>query len=267
MSAVVSNILRDILQSKRREVAELRAAGSEGELQLAAAAAPPARDFTAALRRAPGAAVIAEIKRRWPSADGPAMAIDPADQARRYQAGGAAAISVLTDGSFFSGSLADLQAVRAATALPVLRKDFIIDPLQVLQARVAGADAVLLIAAALERGQLAELYAVCRELGMTPLVEVHHRDELDRVLALDPPLVGINNRDLGTLAVDINTCLELRRLVPSGALVVAESGIGTPRDVRRLLAGGLDAFLVGTALMRAEDPQAAVANMVRTGEC
>ena len=185
--------------------------------------------------------------------------LDAAAQARAYAAGGAAACSVLTDGPFFGGSLADLARVRGAVQVPLLRKDFILHPAQIYQARLAGADALLLIAAALEPEQLAALYAEALALGLTPLIEVHAAQELP------PVLVGVNNRDLKTLAVDLGTCLRLRPLIPASTLVVAESGIRGPQDVARLQAGGLDAFLVGTLLMRASDPQAAVAALAAAG--
>lgn len=256
------SVLARILASKRQEVAALKAAKPLAELRRQALELPPPRDFLAALQAAPGAALIAEIKRSSPSAGGINQGVAVGEQARAYAAGGAAALSVLTDGPFFGGSLAHLHEARAAVDLPVLRKDFIIDEVQVYEARAAGADAVLLIVAALEPARLAELYGLAREQGLTALIEVHGEDELAPALALHPPLLGINNRDLKTLAVSLDTCLRLRPLVPAGVTVVAESGIETPQDVARLYAGGLRAFLVGSALMRSPDPRAMVAALV-----
>lgn len=260
MARSLPDVLRRILEQKQAEVAAL--AGRAAELRRLAAEVPPPRDFLAALRARPGRAVIAEVKRASPSAGRLAAAVDPAAQAVRYQAGGAAALSVLTDGPFFQGSLADLQQARAAVALPVLRKDFIIDPAQLYESRVAGADAVLLIAAALEPPQLKDLYQQAVGLGLAVLIEVHQEAELVPVLALDPPLVGVNNRDLRTMRVDLDTSLRLRPLIPASTTVVAESGIAGPEQVARLRAGGLDAFLVGSHLMRAPDPAAALRALV-----
>ncbi len=215
-----------------------------------------------ALRNAPRTAIIAEIKRRSPSrgelAPGAAVPV----RARAYQAGGAAALSVLTDLPFFGGTLADLAAAREAVSLPALRKDFIIDPAQVYEARAAGADAVLLIAAALEGPQLAELYHLAKGLGLEVLLEVHKAAELEPVLALDPALVGVNNRDLKSMAVSLETSRELRKLLPAGITVVAESGVSRPEEVRALKAAGLNAFLVGTSLMLAPDPTATLRGLV-----
>lgn len=265
MSANQDSILDRILASTRDEVAKLKHKVSEAELLREAQAAPEPRDIVAALDQCSQVAVIAEIKRRSPSAGDLAQGVNPAKLAATYQAGGASAISVLTDGPFFGGSIDDLRQAREAVDLPILRKDFVVDVMQVIQARAAGADAVLLIAAALEAGHLAELYQCCGSLGMHALIEVHRADELDKVLDLDPPLIGINNRDLSTLKVDLATCLNIRPLIANHALVVAESGIQGPDDVKRLLAGGLDAFLVGTRLMLAGDPQAALSALVQAG--
>lgn len=261
MTGRVPDVLRRILERKRQEVAALKR-GPGDELPRRAAQAPPPRDFLAALRARPGRAFIAEIKRASPSAGRLARGVDPAARARQYAAGGAAALSVLTDGPFFGGSLADLQRARAAVKLPVLRKDFIIDPAQVYESRAAGADAVLLIAAALEEGQMRDLYQQALGLGLAVLPEVHQEAELERVLALGPPLVGVNNRDLHTLQVELATSLRLRRLIPAGIMVVAESGLSGRDQVASLRAGGLEAFLVGSHLMRAPDPEAALRELV-----
>ncbi len=256
------DVLKRIVAKKREEVSELSQKASPAERRNQALDAPPVRDFLAALKARPGQAVIAEIKRSSPSAGRLANKVDPVERARTYEAGGAAALSVLTDKTFFSGSIDDLYRAREACSLPVLRKDFIISSAQIFEARAAGADAVLLIAAALEPRQMAEFYECIKELGMTPLVEVHDRTELEAVLNLEPELVGINNRNLKSLKVDLAVSLELRPIIPSHVTVVAESGVSSAEDVSRLRKGGLDAFLVGTSLMRAEDPAAAIRALI-----
>jgi indole-3-glycerol phosphate synthase len=197
--------------------------------------------------------VIAEVKRASPSKGAIRANLDPAALAASYAAAGAAALSVLTDGPFFQGSLADLEAARTAVRLPVLRKDFVIDPLQVLEARAAGADAVLLIVAALEEARLRELLAVAREQGMEALVEVHSRAELERALGAGAGIVGINNRDLRTFRTDIEVTRQLLAYT-GGRTIVSESGIDEAATVRSLEAAGVHAFLVGEALLRAPDP-------------
>ena len=252
------DFLSRVLAVKEREQAALRDREDPDLLRQRALQMPPTRDFVGALRNCPHVPVIAEIKRRSPSLGDIRPGVNPASQARAYQAGGAAACSVLTDGRFFGGSMADLAEARRAVDLPLLCKDFIVAEAQLYSARSAGADAVLLIAAALGPDRLAELFREATEVGLTPLIEVHARRELERVLALGPRVLGINNRNLTTLEVDLDTCLGLRPLIPPPVLVVAESGVTTRADVRRLLAGGLDAFLIGTSLMRSEDPEAVV---------
>lgn len=249
-------ILGRILEAKRQELGNLRR--RLPELRRAAQEAPPPRDFLAALRQAPPPAIIAEVKRASPSAGELRPGLDPAELARAYRTGGAAALSVLTDAPFFQGSLEDLARARAAAGLAVLRKDFILAPEQLYEARAAGADAVLLIAAALEPALLAELYHLARELGLAVLLEVHHRQELEAALALKPPLMAVNNRNLETMQVDLEHCLRLRPLIPPEVTVVAASGIQDHHDLERLARGGLDAFLVGTSLVRAPDPAAAL---------
>ncbi len=176
-----------------------------------------------------------------------------------------AGLSVLTDGPFFQGKLEDLREARAHVALPVLRKDFIIDSIQLYQSRAAGADAILLIAAALSPTHLQELYLETVALGMTPIVEVHEESELSVVMALDPMIVGINNRNLRTMDVSLETCVRLRPLIPEGTLVLAESGIKGPDDVASLLDAGVDAFLVGTTLMKSGDPERTLSRLCRLG--
>ena len=263
------DILQTILARKRRQVGRIKAAaGRRGLARLRgmALSAPPCPDLAAALRRHPGPAVIAEIKRRSPSAGPlPGADLDIARRARAYRRGGAAAVSVLCDREFFGGSLADLARAAAAVDLPILCKDFIIDPVQIHQARLAGAAGVLLIVAALSPPQLRRLYRASREAGLTPLLEVHDRRQLDRALALNPRLVGINNRDLATMGVDLQTSLRLRPLIPAGITVVAESGISRPRHLRRLQAAGLDAFLIGTALMGPAHPRVVLSRLMERG--
>ncbi|MDA8296760.1 MAG: indole-3-glycerol phosphate synthase TrpC [Actinomycetota bacterium] len=233
---------------------------SRAELAEAAAAASAPRDFLGALAAPPGAvAVIAEIKRRSPSKGDLAPDLDPAGLAAAYRAGGAAALSVLTDAPHFGGGAADLVAARAATPLPVLRKDFTVAALDCYDARAMGADAVLLIAAALSDGELEELAGVAGVLGLAALVEVHDEAELDRALGIGARLVGVNQRDLHTFEVDTERALRVGAAIPSGVVRVAESGIRDHADLARLAQGGFDAVLVGERLVTAPDPGAALA--------
>ena len=224
--------------------------------------APPVRPFAEALVRPGRVNVIAEHKRRSPSRGAIREDLVPADVARGYEKAGAAAISVLTDEPFFGGRMAHLEEVRRATALPVLRKDFVLDPWQVWEARAAGADAVLLIVAALTDAELRSLLGVAREAGLDALVEVHDRSELDRALAAGSRIVGVNNRDLKTLAVSLETALSLAPAIPDDVVAVAESGIRTSADLVRLREAGFDAFLVGERLMAAPDPGEALKRLL-----
>jgi indole-3-glycerol phosphate synthase len=256
-------ILDEILAVKRSELAETRRRA--GELARRAASAPAPRGFRRALLARGGAPrVIAELKRRSPSKGEIRADFDPVAIARAYEAGGAAALSVLTDERFFGGSLAVLEAVRAATALPLLRKDFVIDPVQIDEARAAGADAVLLIVAALPKPELEELHAHAVALGLDVLVEVHDEAELDAAKGVGADLIGINNRDLRTFVTDLAVTERLAKRVPQGALVVAESGIFGPEDVARLQRAGAAAFLVGESLMREADPGRALRRLLGT---
>jgi indole-3-glycerol phosphate synthase len=250
-------ILDEIVEWKRIEVAQTRSARPLGVVQAGAGRAPAPRDLAAALH-APGVSLIAELKRASPSRGLLHPDLDPRSLAGVYEANGAAAISVLTDARFFQGSLRDLRAARRAVRVPVLRKEFVIDPYQVYEARAAGADAVLLIVAALDDAELGSLYRLTCELGMAALVETHNADELERALALRPRIVGINNRDLRTFEVDLGTTERLRPMLPEGVAVVAESGIRSAGDVARLAACGVDAMLVGESLVRAHDVGARV---------
>ena len=264
----MADVLQRILASKREELRAARAAVPPAEMARRARAAPPPRDFVGALRgriAAGGAAVIAEVKRASPSQGLLRADFRPAAIAQSYARGGAACLSVLTDSEFFQGAPEHLEQARAACALPVLRKDFMLDPYQVLEARALGADCILLIAAALAPAQMRELEEAAQELGMAVLVEVHDAAELDAALALDTPLVGINNRNLRSFETRLETTLELGVRVPAPRLVIAESGIGTRADVERLRNAGVRAFLVGEAFMRAEDPGNALAKLFEVG--
>jgi indole-3-glycerol phosphate synthase len=263
----MNDILQTILARKREEIAERKARVPLAELRARLAAAPTARGFAAALRsrtKAGQAAVIAEIKKASPSKGLIRADFDSAAIARSYAAGGATCLSVLTDVDFFQGSDACLREAREACTLPVLRKDFTIEPYQVHEARAIGADAVLLIAAALGNAEFANLHALALELGMDVLLEVHNAADLERALMLprgDRTAIGVNNRDLATFETSLDTVLRLRHQVPEGRLLVAESGIATREDVARLRAAGIHAFLVGEALMRAPDPGAELARL------
>lgn len=253
-------ILDRIVESKRAEVASARKDLPEHRLSELAREAPPARDFAGALR-ARNPAVIAEIKRASPSRGVLRADFDPASIARSYERAGAACLSVLTDREFFQGAPEHLQAARAACALPVLRKDFVIDPYQVLESRAMGADCILLIAACLSAQQMAELESAAHGLGMAVLVEVHDANELDVAARLRTPLIGVNNRNLRTFETRLETTLELLPRVPKERLVVAESGILERTDVSTLQDAGVGAFLVGEAFMRASDPGKALQNL------
>ncbi len=266
-----ASLLDEILAHKAAEVAAAREARPPEDLQAAllvwmrASAlgrpiVPAHRPFREALLGRPGAGrrIIAEVKRRSPSRGAIQPAADPVAVARAYEAGGAAAISVLTDARYFGGSLRDLEAVRAAVALPVLRKDFIIDPYQLAESALAGADAVLLIARALPGDRLRQLLDEATGLGLEALVEVHDEAELAAASAAGATVIGINNRDLASFAVDLDITRRLAPLAPAGAVVVSESGITGPDDLAALEAAGAHAFLVGESLMRAADPAAAL---------
>ena len=261
----MSDILDRILTRKREEIEAARAAIPFAEMQRRAADAPPPRDFVGALRAKIAArrpAVIAEVKKASPSKGLLRADFDPAAIARSYQAGGAACLSVLTDRDFFQGAPEHLPQARAACTLPVLRKDFVTEPYQVFESRALGADCILLIAAALARQDMQGLEASARSLGMAVLVEVHDAEELEAALALQTPLVGINNRDLRSFQTRLDTTLDLLSHVPEGRIVVTESGIGGRTDVSMLMGRGVPAFLIGETLMRALDPGSALAEMI-----
>ncbi len=261
------NILAEIFTHKRAEVIEQKSRTPLAEVRAAAESAGPALNFVAALRRPMEAKprLIAEVKRASPSRGLLAPIPDPTALARVYRDNGAAAVSVLTDSRYFQGCLEDLRAVAGMKPrVPVLRKDFLCDPYQIYQARATGADAVLLIAASLEAGELRDLHTLANELGMAALVEVHDEAELEKALAAcKPALVGVNNRNLRDFSVRLETTLTLRALVPNGVCMVAESGIHTPADVERLREAGVDAILVGEALVTAPDPAEKVRSLAQ----
>ena len=258
------DILKRILAVKREEIAVAQAQGPFAAVRAKAEAQPAPRDFVGAIRgkiAAGRAAVIAEIKKASPSKGVIRADFRPAEIAADYAAHGAACLSVLTDRQFFQGAPEYLQAARAACHLPVLRKDFLIDPYQVYEARAMGADAILLIAACLDDAQMRDLEAIAHGLDMAVLVEVHDGAELERALALKTPLVGINNRNLRTFEVTLQTTLDLQKSVPADRLLVTESGILAPADVKTMRDAGIHAFLVGEAFMRADDPGLALARL------
>ena len=253
----MADILDRILAAKRREVDDLRERTSLEHIEERARAAPPPRGFEAALRRrieTGRPAVIAEIKRASPSHGVMRAYLEPGRLAAIYEENGATCLSVLTDREFFGGSAEDLRAAREACVLPVLRKDFIIDPWQVFESRAMGADCILLIVGSVPEAALCELEATARSFSMDVLVECHDAIELESALRLKSPLIGINNRDLRSFAIRLETTLELLPRVPSDRLVVTESGIGNSEDISRMFSGGVSAYLVGSALMEADDP-------------
>jgi indole-3-glycerol phosphate synthase len=253
----MSDILERILAVKRDEIAAARARVDLAAIRRAAESAPPLRPFTGALRAAIDAgrpAVIAEIKKASPSKGVLRADFEPATIAKSYELGGAACLSVLTDRTFFQGAPEHLIEARGACGMPVLRKDFVVDPYQVYEARALGADCILLIVAALDGPRMRGLESAAQEVGLDVLVEVHDAAELDRALELRTPLIGINNRNLRTFETRLETTLELKTRVPPDRLVVTESGILRREDVVRMRASGVSAFLVGEAFMRAREP-------------
>ncbi len=256
------SFLSDILARKRDEVAARRAALADRELAARAADAAPARSFEHALSLVGGPPrIVAEVKRASPSAGAIRQGLDASAQARAYAGAGAAAISVLTDGPGFGGSLDDLRAARGAVDLPLLRKDFVLDRYQLLEARAAGADATLLVVAALERDALRRLLHACTELDLGALVEVHDEAELEAALSAGARVIGVNNRDLRTFRVDLAVSERLLPLFPAGVRAVAESGVRTAADAQRLRRAGWANLLVGEALVRAADPAALIGEM------
>jgi len=258
----VPTVLDGIISGVREDLGRRRAALSPADLEARLASVPPPLDPMPGIRSAEGVAVIAEVKRSSPSKGALADIPEPGLLARSYAAGGASAISVLTEERRFSGSLADLDEVRAAVRTPLLRKDFMVDAYQVAEARAHGADLILLIVAALDDALMRDLNDQARELGMTALVEVHDAAELDRALALDPVLVGVNARNLKTLEVDPRTVTDLLPRVPEGVVGVAESGVSGPADVAAYVRAGAGAVLVGEALVKDGAPEAAIRGFI-----
>lgn len=257
-------VLDEIVSHKRSELAALKARRPPGAVEAGCRGRPPALDLASALRPRAGERVrlIAEVKRASPSQGVLRTDLDPVAQARAYAAAGAAAVSVLTDGRYFGGSLDDLVGVRRAVQVPVLRKEFIVDEYQLWEAREAGADAVLLIVAALDDAALADLFHAAKGMGLSTLVEVHTMAELDRALQLGAAIVGVNNRDLQTLSTGLGPSLTLLPRVPPGPVAVSESGIARGADVERVVAAGAHAVLVGEALLRAADVRAKVRELL-----
>ena len=258
----MANILDEIVASKRREIEASRKRLPLDELEVQAASAPPVRDFRAALAGPGPIRLIAEVKKASPSAKVIRADFDPITIARTYQAHGAHCLSVLTDAPYFQGHLSYLARIRASVAIPLLRKDFILDEYQVVEARMAGADAVLLIAEILDDDRLASLLARIRGLGMAALVEFHDEANLPRVLDAGADLVGVNNRDLTRFVTDLELTFRIRDRIPPNVVLVSESGIRTRRDVERLEAAGVSAILVGETLMRADDIGLAVERLL-----
>jgi indole-3-glycerol phosphate synthase len=256
------DVLERIVRAKRTEIERDRAEVPMRRIIELASAAPPPQDLVAALRRPGGIKIIAEVKRASPSRGTIREAADPAAVARAYWEAGAAAISVLTESHFFLGSPDHLRAARDAVRVPVLRKDFVLDEYQVYQSRALGADALLLIVRILDDKALARLIGVARSLHMEALVEVHGEEEIDRALACGAAIVGVNNRDLSTLSVSIETSLRLAGRLPDTVVRVSESGIEARSDLDRLRAAGYDAFLIGERLMREGDPGAALRRLL-----
>ncbi len=259
-----ATVLDSIIEGVRADVAAREADLSLADVKAKAKDTPPARDVLAALRE-PGIGVIAEVKRASPSRGALASISDPAELARAYEDGGARIISVLTEERRFNGSLDDLDAVRAAVSIPVLRKDFIIGPYQIHEARAHGADMLLLIVAALEQSALVSMIDRAESLGMTPLVEVHTEEEADRALDAGASVIGVNARDLTTLDVDRSTFERIAPGLPSEVVKVAESGVRGPHDLIRYASAGADAVLVGEGLVTKKSPRDAVAELVNAG--
>ena len=255
-------ILDEILEEKKHAVSTARFRLPLADLEKRAASAPPVRSLAHALRTANGMACIAEFKRRSPSKGWIRKDADPVVITKSYEAAGAAALSVLTDTPFFGGTLDDLRKVRENVAIPILRKDFVIDPYQVVEARAAGADAVLLIVSALDDSRLGELFAEVEHFGMEALVETHNAEEVDRALSIGARIIGVNHRDLRTFEMNMDLAVSLRPRIPPDRIVVAESGLHWFGDVARMGHGGINAILVGESLMRAEDPGAALRKLL-----
>jgi indole-3-glycerol phosphate synthase len=263
----MSDILARICADKRDHIEALKAQTPLDDMKARAGDAPPVRGFIAALSArvaAGGQGLIAELKKASPSKGLIRDPFAPASLARAYQSGGATCLSVLTDAPYFQGKNDYLTAARMATNLPVLRKDFMLDPYQVYEARAIGADCILLIMAALDDGEAAAMEAMADDLGLDVLIEVHNEDELHRALKLRSPLIGVNNRNLKTLEVDLATTQTLAAMVPDDRITVSESGLGSPADLARCAAAGVRCFLIGESLMRQDDVAAATRAILAT---
>lgn len=262
MAELAKTVLDDIIALRRRRIQEAQVRVPLGLLEQTVEKRSDYRDFARAISGG-NLRVIAELKRASPSRGVLCQKYEPDEIARGYESAEASALSVLTEQDFFSGSLEDLQAARGAVGLPVLRKDFILEPYQVYESAAAGADALLLIAAALSDEELRNLLGLCERVGIAALVEVHTEAELDRALAADARIIGVNNRDLRTLEVNLERSFRLRSKIPSSCLAVSESGIKTPADLRRLSEAGFNAVLIGERFMMASDPGDELAEMLR----
>jgi indole-3-glycerol phosphate synthase len=257
-------ILDSILENKKTEVRKSKETHTLESIERELNGVLPARDFYKALDRGGRLGIIAEVKKASPSKGVLREDFDPVKIALGYEKGGAAALSVLTDEKFFMGSLSYLRAIREAVDIPLLRKDFIIDPYQVYEARLCGADALLLVVSALAQVSLKELLAVTHSLGMSAVVEVHDEEELARALDAGSRIIGINNRDLRTFEVDLGVSARLSRMVPEGVIVIAESGISSGDDIKNLMAQGVHVFLIGETFMKAPDPGLELKNLLST---
>ncbi|WP_437191937.1 indole-3-glycerol phosphate synthase TrpC [Planctomicrobium sp. SH527] len=261
----MANVLDRIIEQKRLDIANAQSKRSLDELKSLVSAAPKPRNFVGALLAKNPMGLIAEIKKASPSAGLIRADFDPVQIGQIYEDNGAACISVLTDEHFFQGHLSFLEQVRAAVSIPVLRKDFIIDPYQVWEARASGADCILLIAECLDDEALQGLYQLAAELGMQSLVEVYDPENVERVLKLNPPMIGVNNRDLRSFVTDLQHTVRLRQAIPDDVLVIGESGIHTNADVQMLQAAGVHGILVGESLMRSPDIASRVRDLLGAG--
>jgi indole-3-glycerol phosphate synthase len=246
--------LEKMIEIKRKEIQVRKTRSQQREMEETIPSLSPPRDFLSGISQHAPMALIAEIKRASPSLGVIKEDVDIIQMSKGYERGGASAISVLTESHFFKGDLAYLHLIKKTTSLPVLQKDFILDPFQIYESRVSSADAILLIVALLDREQLNDFVGLARSLHMIPLVEIHDEGDLEKVSALDLPLIGINNRDLRTFEVDLETTLRLKKEIPSEVIVISESGIKDSQDVRLLREAGINGILVGETLMRSADP-------------
>jgi indole-3-glycerol phosphate synthase len=255
--------LEKIVEIKKDEIQRRKTRSRQKEMEETIAHLPPPCDFMDAISQHAPMALIAEIKRASPSVGVIKEDVDLCRIAREYQTGGACAISVLTEVHFFKGDLSYLHLIKEKTSLPVLQKDFILDPFQIYEGRVSGADAILLIASLLDREQLEEFVDLAQNLHMVPLVEIHNENDLKKILPLELPIIGINNRDLTTFEVDLRTTLRLKRKIPSRTKVISESGIKSSEDVKLLKWAGVDGILVGEILMRTSDPTSKIRELLK----